>query len=102
MVEIVEGLLGKGYKVSIYDPYLNTANLRGMNKEFLLRHIPHIAALLSGEPAQVLKNPTIVLGNRNPEFLELIQTAPAKTTLIDLVRIGEADVPNHLNYHTIA
>jgi GDP-mannose 6-dehydrogenase len=101
MVEIVEGLLGKGFEVSIYDPYLNTANLRGMNKAFLLRHIPHIARLLTVEPERILEYPTIVLGNRNPEYLDLIQRISEGQRLIDLVRIDRSSVPSDINYQSI-
>jgi len=102
MVEIVEGLLGKGFEVSIYDPYLNTARLRGMNKEFLLRHIPHIARLLTVDSEHTINMPTIILGNRNPEFLDLIQKAPTGSLLVDLVRIDRAKVPDHVKYYAIA
>ena len=45
-VELAEQLLGKGYELRIYDPNVITARLKGANKEYIDRVIPHLSRLL--------------------------------------------------------
>lgn len=46
-LEICERLIGKGYKIKVYDRYLNLAQLIGKNKNVLLDKIPHIKNVLA-------------------------------------------------------
>ncbi|HYV29468.1 MAG TPA: nucleotide sugar dehydrogenase [Candidatus Eisenbacteria bacterium] len=47
MVEVAQTLLGRGYKVRIYDPALNLAALVGSNKRVIDTKMPHLASLLN-------------------------------------------------------
>ena len=40
-VELVEQLVGKGYRVSIYDPNVSLTQLMGANKAYIDRELPH-------------------------------------------------------------
>ena len=42
VVRIVETLHGKGYEVKVYDPYVSVASVRGANRNYILKVIPHI------------------------------------------------------------
>ncbi len=46
MVEVAQVLLGRGYKLRIYDPALNLAALVGTNKRVIDMKMPHLATLL--------------------------------------------------------
>ena len=46
MVEVAQTLLGRGYKVRIYDPALNLGALVGANKRVIDTRMPHLASLL--------------------------------------------------------
>jgi GDP-mannose 6-dehydrogenase len=46
MVEVAQNLLGRGYKVRIYDPQLNLARLIGSNKRVIDAKMPRLASLL--------------------------------------------------------
>jgi GDP-mannose 6-dehydrogenase len=51
MVEVAQTLLGRGYKVRIYDPSLNLAALVGANKRVIDARMPHLASLLQDDLA---------------------------------------------------
>jgi GDP-mannose 6-dehydrogenase len=49
MVEVAQTVLGRGYRVRIYDPALNLAALVGSNKRIIDTRMPHLASLLHQE-----------------------------------------------------
>ncbi|HWN17728.1 MAG TPA: nucleotide sugar dehydrogenase [Gemmatimonadales bacterium] len=54
MVEVAQTLLGRGFKVRIYDPALNLAALVGANKRVIDMRMPHLASLLCPDLATAL------------------------------------------------
>lgn len=46
MVEVAQTLLGRGFKLRIYDPALNLSALVGANKRVIDMKMPHLASLL--------------------------------------------------------
>ena len=90
MVTMIESLLGKGYKLSIYDRDVSLAKLFGANKEYIEREIPHISDLMRPSIAEVLQaSDVIVIGNKAEEFLEIEKTLKPDQIVIDLVRLFE-------------
>jgi GDP-mannose 6-dehydrogenase len=53
-VKLAETLLGRGYDLRIYDPYVSVTRLRGANLAYVDRHLPHLAALLVERPEELL------------------------------------------------
>jgi GDP-mannose 6-dehydrogenase len=51
MVEVAQGLLGRGYQLRIYDPALNLSALIGANKRVIDTKMPHLACLLKRDLA---------------------------------------------------
>mgnify|MGYP006291832295 CR=1 FL=1 len=101
LVDVIEHLLGKGYDVKIYDRNVNLATLVGANKEYILRQIPHISALMLDTPDAVLEHAeVIVIGNKAAEFRTLLERIGPDRTVIDLVRICERP-PRDLSYNGI-
>ena len=69
MIEIIERLIGKGYDLRIFDKNVNLARLVGANRDFILNRIPHISRLMVNGIERVLDHAqTIVIGNKDPEF----------------------------------
>lgn len=92
MVRLVETLLGKGFKIQIYDKNVSLARIRGANKTFLEHHIPHISELIVESDKfddMVDFAEVIIVGNKENELTERIKKAAVekKKTVIDLVRI---------------
>lgn len=88
VLDLAERLIGKGYDVRIFDKNVNLSKLFGANREFLLKSIPHISSLLVESLGEALGHgETIIVGNRDPEFLNIREKLTANQFLIDLVRI---------------
>jgi GDP-mannose 6-dehydrogenase len=49
MVDVAQTLLGRGYKLRVYDPALNLARLVGANKRLIDMKMPHLASLLCSD-----------------------------------------------------
>lgn len=85
-VEIIERLLGKGYRVSIHDKYVHLSRLIGANKEFIQKHLPHIAEIISQDLDQVIENSEVLVVSHDcEEYRDLHKKYPDKI-VIGLVR----------------
>ena len=90
ILEMIERLLGKGYDLRLYDRNVHLAKLVGANREFLLTRIPHVSALMVERIDEVLDHAdTIVIGNKDPDFVRALDELRPDQTVIDLVRIVE-------------
>ncbi len=91
VVELTERLIGKGYDLRIYDENVRMASIHGANRDYILRHIPHISRLMVGTIDEVLDHAgTIVVGNAAPEFRDIPRRLSDRQTVIDFVRITES------------
>jgi GDP-mannose 6-dehydrogenase len=90
VVAVIERLLGKGREVLVYDRSVRLAALVGANREYIERHVPHIARLMVDSPDAVMQGAAIiVIANSDPSFRDALGTAGAKHRVVDLVRVGE-------------
>jgi GDP-mannose 6-dehydrogenase len=88
MIEIIERLIGKGYDLRIFDKNVNLASLVGANKDFILNRIPHISRLMVDGIDPVLKHAqTVVIGNKDSDFMSVPERLQADQRLVDFVRI---------------
>jgi len=95
LIEIIERLLGKGYDLRIYDRNVNIASLVGANRDFILNHIPHISKLMVGNIDAVLNHAqTIVIGNKDPDFMGVAERLREGQLLVDFVRINDGQSIN--------
>ncbi len=87
-VELIERLIGKGFDVQVYDRNVNLSRLMGANRDFILKHVPHISRLMTDEPGEILERcETIVIGTADPDFGDVLRHLRADQVVIDLVRI---------------
>jgi len=87
-VKLLETLLKKGCQVRIYDQKVSSANLIGSNKEYIARHIPHLAKLMVKDIATLTKfAELVVIANKDEEFARWLNKRPAGLLVLDLVRI---------------
>jgi GDP-mannose 6-dehydrogenase len=90
MIEVIERLIGKGYDLRIFDRNVNLASLVGANRDFILNRIPHISRLMVNSIEAVLNHAeTIVIGNKDPEFHNVLENMRNGQRLVDFVRITD-------------
>jgi GDP-mannose 6-dehydrogenase len=102
LVSMAETLHGRGYTVKIFDEHVCLSRLIGTNRAYIEHQLPHIGAMLCESVDDVVQqSETIVIGNSNQSFRDLLRRIPSSKTVIDLVRInGDLNcVP--CNYHGI-
>jgi GDP-mannose 6-dehydrogenase len=88
MVTLIETLIGKGIKLSIYDRDVELARLHGANKDYIEREIPHISSLMRPTLAEIVKtSEVIVVGKKEKEYKEALASLAGDVNVIDLVRL---------------
>lgn len=91
MVELAERLIGKGYDLRVYDRNVKLAAIKGANKDYILNKIPHISRLMVDDISDVLAHSkTIVIGNGDPEFGNVVRELRDDQVMIDLVRVSQS------------
>jgi GDP-mannose 6-dehydrogenase len=89
VVELVETLIGKGYRVAIYDKGVSLSAIYGSNKTYIEKEIPHISRLMCETLDEVLeRSEVLVIANRDPLYAEILPKLSAEQTVIDLVRLS--------------
>ncbi len=93
LVTMVEILHGRGYKVRIYDHNVFLSRLIGSNKAYIEQELPHISELLRDSLDEVVnESESIIVGNSDPRFAEVVRQLPAGKVVIDLARI-DSQIP---------
>ena len=93
ILEVIETMIGKGFRVAIYDEYVSIARLVGANKEYIQKEIPHVSSLMRSSAEELVEESgVIVVSNATEQFRELLaKTLRPDQVVVDLVRI----VPDH-------
>jgi GDP-mannose 6-dehydrogenase len=103
MVELIERMIGKGYRVRVFDRNVSLANLQGANRAYIEKEIPHIASLMADTVAEVLaSSDVVVIGNGDEEFARILDEARSDQVIVDLVRIGSPSESSKGVYQGIA
>ena len=96
-VELAEKLIGKGYKVVIYDENIRLSKLVGANKAFINERLPHLSELIINDLDKGIEESDVVIISHkdfDPEpYMLLLEE---KHTIIDLMRNRKMEVlPNY-------
>lgn len=90
MVSLIETLIGKGFKLSIYDRDVELARLFGANKTYIEQEIPHISQLMKRDLNDVVEDSEVlVIGKKDDDFRILNDKLNNGRIVIDLVRMLE-------------
>ncbi|HSQ19848.1 MAG TPA: nucleotide sugar dehydrogenase, partial [Blastocatellia bacterium] len=92
MVTLIETLIGKGLKLSIYDDDVEMARLFGANKQYIEREIPHISQLLRADLGEVIDgSEVIIIGKKENKFRVLSEKLNNGRVILDLVRLFDLE-----------
>ncbi len=102
IVEVVETMIGKGYKVRIHDDYVSVARLIGANQEFLEKQIPHISELLCSSAEELVsQSDVVIVASKQNGYADLLQAINEDKVVIDLVRLFTPDKHPNAEYYGI-
>jgi len=99
IVEIAEILLGKGYKMLIYDEKVSLSKITGTNKDFIEQRIPHLSKILTDDFNFVVSKSDVLVITHNERKFSMLNKKFPKKKIIDLARI--TDKQSHVNYNGI-
>jgi GDP-mannose 6-dehydrogenase len=98
LVELAERLIGKGYRMKIYDANVAISRLLGANRDYISRCLPHIGELLTDDVDAVLDHAEIVIvGSADDAVFAALDHIPAGRVVVDLVGIPDADAVRRTN-----
>jgi GDP-mannose 6-dehydrogenase len=94
MVSVAERLIGKGFKLRIFDSEVNLSRLIGANKRFIEETIPHIGELMVERSAQAIEDAQVVIVSvGGPEVVKaLSEHSNAELAIVDLVGLPRAQI----------
>ncbi len=99
---LIETLIGKGYKVVIYDEEVALAKLVGANKRYIEETIPHISSLMVSSPQEVIEGSDVVVASKKtPPIREALTKFADGRTVIDLVRAFDRSAERPKQYEGI-
>jgi len=102
MVDLIETMLGKGFSVQIYDPYVSLGRLLGANKEYIEREIPHLSNLLSASASELIEQcDVIVVGHKLEDPKAVLAQVSQRHVVIDLARACDGHLPTAGEYYGI-
>jgi len=102
IVGLIETLIGKGYKLSIYDEEVALARLVGANKQYIEQAIPHISSLMvSSAKEAIAASDVVVVGKNNSNIQEAVTNNGDSKLIIDLIRLPRETVKASPNYQGI-
>jgi GDP-mannose 6-dehydrogenase len=86
VVPLIETLVGRGFKVSVFDETVELPNLIGANRTFIEGELPHIATLMRGSIDEVIDEAgVVVVANGGKAFRDVATRIRPEQVLIDLV-----------------
>jgi len=87
-VTFIEKLIGKGYQVAVYDNDVTISSIRGKNKQYIERTLPHISAIMKSSAAEMMKEAEVlVICKKQREFEIAMADVDGQFIVIDFVRL---------------
>jgi len=102
IVGLIETLIGKGYKLAIYDEEVALARLVGANKYYIEQAIPHISSLMVSSPKEAIEaSDVVVVGKNNSKIQEAVANNSDSKLIIDLIRLPDQPAKASPDYQGI-
>ena len=101
IVALIEMLIGKGHKVSIYDEEVEVSKLIGANRRYIEQTIPHISSLMLRTADEVIdQSEVVIISKKNKPIQNAVLKNADSKVILDLVRVF-ADLDRPKKYEGI-
>ncbi|HTC46981.1 MAG TPA: nucleotide sugar dehydrogenase [Candidatus Aquilonibacter sp.] len=103
ILEVIETMLGRGFRVAIYDEFVSIARLVGANKEYIQKEIPHVSSLMRSSAEELVReSDVVVVSTASGRFREVLaESHRPDQVVVDLIRIVEKPRALNGNYYGI-
>ena len=99
---LIDTLISKWHKVTIYDEEVGLAKLVGANKRYIEETIPHISSLMVSSLTKVIESSdVVVVSKKNRLIRDAIVKQGNSRVVIDLVRLYPQLINGAPNYEGI-
>jgi GDP-mannose 6-dehydrogenase len=97
-VDLAETLIGKGYRISIFDENVHLSKLIGANKSFINERLPHLSELINTDLESGIKdNDVVIINHKGFDVAGCYDLLKEKEAVLDLVRIPELESLTNYN-----
>jgi GDP-mannose 6-dehydrogenase len=90
VVTLIEGLIGKGRQIRIFDPHISLANIYGSNLSFVTKALPHIAQLMLNSLDDLFSWADTIVIAQKPQADFLKRLSESGLPAVDLTAIPPA------------
>lgn len=97
-VPLAEALLGRGYRLEVFDEEIQVSKLVGANQAYVEARLPHIKDLLVSDLASVTGHDLVIVAQPNRRFLPFLNSLPSTTTVLDLAGFASGQVDMRARY----
>lgn len=102
IVELIEKLIGKGFKVKIFDQEVSMAKIFGSNKKYIESVIPHVSSLMNDSINDIISDSEVILiGKKELEYKKYLENLSAPIHIIDLVKLFNKSEQSGSSYEGI-
>ena len=93
VVLLIEKLIGKGYKIKIFDKDVYNSTLIGKNKEYIRKVLPHFSELMKSSPEEAMEKCDVIVISKK-EYSSQVNNYEDKK-IISLVKNNEKIINNN-------
>jgi GDP-mannose 6-dehydrogenase len=102
IVDLIEKLIGKGYRVSIYDKEVSLAKLFGSNRRYIENVIPHISSLMNESLEDVFKKSEVIVIAKPVDDIDKLKLESTRDHMIlDLIGLESTVAQRNGRYEGI-
>lgn len=89
LIRLAERLIGKGYKVTIYDKHVRETLDKESNNSGMAQYLGHLVDYITDDFTKTLEHgDVVIIGNNSAEFHDIPTLIRENQTVVDLVNIG--------------
>jgi GDP-mannose 6-dehydrogenase len=98
-VDLAERLIGRGFRLRIYDPDVDPRRVRGANRAYMEQHLPHLVELLCDSADEAIDGAeTIVIAKRWSAIDAIADLLGPSRAVVDLIGVESLEAARSDRY----